>query len=233
MADFPSKKPKVTTRAPRVRYTLELAVEPGMEERLESLKARVQRLKEGLRIASRTPMGNVILMERLLDSFERSEQRGMVSESHSSLFTSFSFPQPSYLASDAATQTDVLGSSVLPYVLCHGDNTTGFFDVHTRGKDDEDYFLASTDAMRNLLCTMASYNGKCPLCGFLFDMESFSFLRHGHAIRISLNCAAGHSLRWYSSSIAAGKFTVNLRYGYFFICCLPCHSSEMCGHNTV
>ncbi|XP_068745202.1 uncharacterized protein [Montipora capricornis] len=28
---------------------------------------------------------------------------------------------------------------------------------------------------------------------------------------ISLNCAAGHSLRWYSSSVIAGKYTVNLR----------------------
>lgn len=192
-------------RAPRVRYTLELAVEPGMEERLESLKTRIQRLKERLHLTSRTPMANVTLMERLLDLFEWSEQRGMVSESHSSLFTSCSFAQSSRHASDAATQTEI------PYVLCYGENTTGCFDIHTRSKADEDYFLASTDATRNLLCTMASYNGTCPLCGFLFDMESFSFLRQGHAARISLNCAAGHSLRWYSSSITTGKFTVNLR----------------------
>lgn len=111
MADFPSKKAKVAARGLRFRYTLELAVEPGMEERLESVKTRIQRLKERLHLASRTPMANVILMERLLDLFEWSEQRGMVSESHSSLFTSCSFAQASHLASDAATQTDINGSN--------------------------------------------------------------------------------------------------------------------------
>ena len=74
MTDLPSKKAKTVARAPRIRFSLELAVEPGMEERLELLKTKIQRVKEGLRIASRTPMGNVILMERLLDSFEQSEQ---------------------------------------------------------------------------------------------------------------------------------------------------------------
>lgn len=79
MADFPSKKAKIAARGLRVRvyessYTLELAVEPGMEERL---KTRIQWLKEHLHLASRTPMANVILMERLLELFEWSEQRGM------------------------------------------------------------------------------------------------------------------------------------------------------------
>lgn len=126
MADFPSKKAKIAARGLRVRvyessYTLELAVEPGMEERLESVKTRIQRLKERLHLASRTPMANVILMERLLDLFEWSEQRGMVSESHSSLFTSCSFAQASHLASDAATQTDINGSNVLSHVLSYGE----------------------------------------------------------------------------------------------------------------
>lgn len=111
MADFPSKKAKIAARGLRVRYTLELAVEPGMKERLESVKTRIQRLKERLHSASRTPMANVILMEQLLDLFEWSEQRGMVSESNSSLFTSCSFAQAPHLASDAATQTDINGSN--------------------------------------------------------------------------------------------------------------------------
>ena len=213
MADFPSKKAKIMPRAPRIRYTLELLVESGMEDRLERLKSKLQRVKQGLRITSRTPLGNVMLMERLLNSFEESEQTGMVSESHSSLFTSSSFPrhEPSSTC-DASTQTGVCE----PYLLYFGENTTGSFDIHTRSKRVEDYFIASTDAARQLLSTMAQFNGKCPLCGFLLDMESFAFLRHGHAVRVSLNCAAGHSLRWFSSSIIAGKFTVNLRYCFDF-----------------
>ena len=67
------------------------------------------------------------------------------------------------------------------------------------------------------LHTMARYNGKCPLCGFSLDTESLGFLRHGHAARISLSCAAGHSLRWFSSSVISGKFTVNLRYVTYLV----------------
>ena len=76
MADYPAKKAKISERAPRVRFTLELSVEPGMEERLESVKKRIhdQRVKEVLRITPRTPLGTITMMERLLDLFKRSEQ---------------------------------------------------------------------------------------------------------------------------------------------------------------
>ena len=68
MDNLPSKKAKLTTpRASRIRYTLELAFEPGMEERLERLKSRLQRAKSSLYITPRTPMGNVLLVEGLLD----------------------------------------------------------------------------------------------------------------------------------------------------------------------
>jgi len=215
MDDFPSKKAKFTApRAPRIRYTLELAIEPGMEERLERLKSRIQAAKSSLFITNRTPMGNVLLMERLLDSFEWSEHRGMVSERHNSSLFTFSFCQNRKDGSpgcNKATQTPVMGQLDLPYVLSRGENTTGCYDVHSVSKPEEDYFLASTDAMKQLFQTMARYNGKCPLCGFGLDTESFGFLRHGHAVRISLSCAAGHSLRWFSSSVISGKFTVNLR----------------------
>ena len=107
MADYPAKKAKISERAPWVRFTLEHSVEPGMEERLESVKKRIQRVKEVLRITPRTPLGT---MERLLDSLERSEQGGMVSESHSSLFASFLIPlTSSHHSCDAATQTDLFG----------------------------------------------------------------------------------------------------------------------------
>ena len=94
---------------------------------------------------------------------------------------------------------------------------TGCFDVHTASKPDEAYFIASTDATKQILHTMARYNGKCPLCGFSLDTESLGFLRHGHAAGISLSCAAGHSLRWFSSSVISGKFTVNLRYVTYLV----------------
>ena len=102
-------------------------------------------------------------------------------------------------------------------MLSSGENTTGCFDLHTASKPDEAYFIACTDATKQILHTMARYNGKCPLCGFSLDTESLGFLRHGHAARISLSCAAGHSLRWFSSSVISGKFTVNLRYVTYLV----------------
>ena len=221
MDNLPSKKAKLTTpRASRIRYTLELAFEPGMEERLERLKSRLQRAKSSLYITPRTPMGNVLLVEGLLDSFKRSEPRGMVSEGHNSSLFTFGSSLSSHdrpPACTVATQTDFCGQDDLPYVLSSGENTTGCFDVHTASKPDEAYFIASTDATKQILHTMARYNGKCPLCGFSLDTESLGFLRYGHAAGISLSCAAGHSLRWFSSSVISGKFTVNLRYVTYLV----------------
>lgn len=132
-----------------------------------------------------------------------------------------SFPSSSQLepcdskprSCDAAVQTDILP----PYVLASGENTTGCFDIHTPSKPMEDYFIASNDTLQRLLTTMARFEGRCPLCGFTFDLQSFSVRQHGHAARISMSCIAGHSLRWYSSSTIGGKFTANLRSCSFII----------------
>ena len=218
MADSASNKAKVMPQAPprdRVRSTFQLEVEADQKWRLDRVKSHIQRVKDSLHITSRTPMGNVLVMERLLCSFEESEQRRMASASYSSMFPSSSFHhhdyKPSPLTCNAETQT-VCNPSVLPFVLSIGENTTGRFDIHTASRPDEDYFVASTAAINQLMGTMAKYNGRCPLCGYDLDMQSFEVLRHGHTVRISIFCAAGHSLRWFSSSSISGKFTANLRY---------------------
>ena len=96
-------------------------------------------------------------------------------------------------------------------LLATGENTTGCFDIHTPSKPVGDYFISSNDALQRLVETMTRYHGNCPLCGYSLDVWSFSVLQFGHTARISISCVAGHSLRWYSSSIVAGKFTDNLR----------------------
>ena len=61
MDNLPSKKAKLTTpRASRIRYTLELAFEPRMEERLKRLKYRLQRARNSLFITTRTPKGKCL-----------------------------------------------------------------------------------------------------------------------------------------------------------------------------
>lgn len=179
MDNLPWKKAKLTTlRASRIRHTLELAFAPGMEEWLERLQSRLQRATSSLFITSRTPMGNVSLVGGLLDSFERSEQRGMVSEGHnSSLFTfgSLLSCHDCPPTCNVATQKDFCGQDDLPYVLSSRENTTGCFDVHTASKPDEAYFIASTEATKQILHTMARYNGKCLCVDFPWTQNPWDF----------------------------------------------------------
>ena len=207
MADFTAKKAKIMDRPPRIRHSIQLEVEPESEGRLQRVKSQLQQVKSFLRITSRTPMGNLLMIEKLLLVFQEFEQSGMASQPP--LFPSRSqepcSSKPS--SSDVAIQTDILP----PYVLASGENTTGCFDIHTPSKSVEDYFIASNDALQRLVATMARYDGNCPLCGFALDLQSYSVVQHGHAARICISCVAGHSLRWYSSSTVGGKFTANLR----------------------
>ena len=79
-----------------------------MEERLEGLKSKIQRVKSALRITSRTPMGNLWMMERLLSSFEEFEQIQMATTAGQSLFLQQPSPQPiSSKTIDAHMQTDI------------------------------------------------------------------------------------------------------------------------------
>ena len=209
MADFTAKKVKVMDRPSRNRHSIQLEVGPESQRCLDRVKSQLQHVKSVLRITSRTPMGNLLMMEKLLRVFQDFEQSTSGMASQILLFPSSSQePCESKPSScDVAIQTHIIP----PYVLASGDNTTGCFDIHTPSKPMEDYFIASNDALQRLVATLAQYEGKCPLCGFAVDLQSFSVRQHGHAAQISISCIAGHSLRWYSSSTIAGKFTANLR----------------------
>ena len=205
MADFTAKKAKIMDHPPRFRHSIQLKVEPESELRLHRVKSQLQHVKSFLRITSRTPMGNLLMIEKLLQVFQ--EQSGMANQTP--LFSSLSQePCSSKPGSrDVAIQTDILPT----YVLASGVNTTGCFDIHTASKSAEDYFIASNDALQCLVATMACCDGNCPLCGFALDLPSYLVVQHGHASQISISCVAGHSMRWYSSSTVGGKFTANLR----------------------
>ena len=205
-----TKKPKMMpSRASRVRCTIQLEVESGMEGRLERLKYRIQRAKSAFGITSRTPSGNVMMLERLLNCLEEREYGH--SGCQSTMFPGGSLQSELSLSSpqkrDACSQTDICK----PYVLAREENTTGNFDIHSASQPVEKYFISSFDATERLVQTMVHYGGKCPLCGYHLDMTSFTVHQHGHAVRVSINCVAGHSLRWFSSGIIGGKFTANLR----------------------
>ena len=202
MADFTAKKAKIMDRPP----STQLEVEPESEGCLQRVKSQLQRVKSFLRITSRTLMGNLLMIEKLLQVFQEFEQSGMASQA--TLFPSSQEPcsnKPS--SSDVAIQTDILP----PYVLASVENTTGCFDIHTPSKSVEDYFIAWNYALQRLMSTMVHYDGNCPLCGFALDLQSYSVVEHGHAARICISCVAGHSHRWYSSSTVAGKYSANLR----------------------
>ena len=144
----------------------------------------------------------------MLDVFEGGEQSLTVSYS--------TVPSGIHLEKSAATSIQKSDASVqteihTPYVLASGENTTGSFDIHTPSKMDENYFLASYDSVQRLVSTMVYYGGKRPLCGYHLELSSYEVQQHGHCARVSMNRAAVHSLRWFSSGIVSGKFTANLR----------------------
>ena len=152
-----------------------------MEERLEGMKSKIQRVKSALRITSRTPIGNLLVMERLPTSFEEFERSQIVTTTSQSLFLStMQHPSPQPLPScskkvDAQTQTDIID----PYILAHGENGTGKFDIHTQSTENEDYFISSNDAVRSLISTIAQYGRKCPLCSYPLGLPSFDTVRDG------------------------------------------------------
>ena len=104
MADSDPKKPKLTPRPPRIRGNINLEVKPGMEQRLAELNSKIQRVKSVLGITVRTPMGNVVMMERLVSAFEECERSwGRSTSSNSAQFvqtvqlSSLPAPSPSSL----------------------------------------------------------------------------------------------------------------------------------------
>ena len=80
MADFTAKKAKVMDRVPRIRHSIQLEVEPESEGRLQRVKSQLQQVKSFLRITSRTPMGNLLMIEKMLQVFQQFEQSGMASQ---------------------------------------------------------------------------------------------------------------------------------------------------------
>ena len=155
MADFTAKKAKVMDRRARIRHSIQLEVEAESEGRLQRVKSQLQHVRSVLHINSRTPMGNLLMMEKLLQAFLDSEQRGMASQT-----PLFSLPsQIPCDKSDNTTKTCHVGiqTDILPpYVLASGENTTGCFDIHTPSKSVEDYFVASHDALQHLVGTHGS-----------------------------------------------------------------------------
>ena len=70
MADFTAKKAKIMDRPPRIRHSIQLEVEPESEGRLQRVKSQLQHAKRFLRITSRTPIGNLLMIEKLLQLFK-------------------------------------------------------------------------------------------------------------------------------------------------------------------
>ena len=133
-------------------------MEAESERRFQRVKSQLQRVRSVLHINSRTPIGNLLMMEKLVQAFLESEQRGMASQTPL-LFLPSKIPcnksDNTTKTCDVGIQTDILP----PYVLASGENTTGCFDIRTPSKPVEDYFVASHDALQHLVATLAPYDG--------------------------------------------------------------------------
>lgn len=90
------------------------------------------------------------MIERLVSAFEECERNwGRSTSSNSAQYVQTvqlsSLPEPSPLSLTTCTretQTDI-GE---PYILAHGQSTTGRYDIHAASKAEEDYFISSTNS---------------------------------------------------------------------------------------
>ena len=128
MSDFTSKKAKVMDGRPRIRHSIQLEVEPESEERLQCVKSQLQHVKSVLHITSRTAMGNLLMIEKLLQVFQEFRQSGGMGRQP---------PWCSSLSEELIGQkcrscdVDIQTDNLPLYILASGENTTGCFDIHT------------------------------------------------------------------------------------------------------
>ena len=72
--------PPVTRHPQPAEKSCRLEVAAESEGRLQRVKSQLQHVRSVLHTNSRTPMGNLLMMEKLLQAFLESEQRGMASQ---------------------------------------------------------------------------------------------------------------------------------------------------------
>ena len=76
-----TRSPPSVTRHPQpAEKSCRLEVEAESEGRLQRVKSQLQHVRSVLHTNSWTPMGNLLMMEKLLQAFLESEQRGMASQ---------------------------------------------------------------------------------------------------------------------------------------------------------
>ena len=185
-----------------------------MESRLEELKSKVQRVKSALRITSRTPMGNLLMMERLLSSFEEFERSQMVTTASHPLFfcqrcnnlRRNPFPRVRKKSMQKRKRKSLIRTFCLT-VKIQPESSISTLKVRRM----KIILFRPTRRCEAQKSTMAQYGGRCPLCGYPLELSSFGTVEHGHVALVSVGCEAGHSLRWNSNSIIGGKYTANLR----------------------
>ena len=187
MTEAPCKKSKSTDNRPaRVRSTIQLEVEPGMEERLNRVKSRFQQAKSALSIHARTQLGNVIMMECLLDAFDQhiSSTCLISSQSLHSFGSLQSLHGNTHSSSDASSQTEHFAH----FARARGEYSNGCFEKHTAHRIDEKYFLLLYDSLQHLMETMVKYYGKCPICGRALLPGSFSSMDIDFNIEMNHYC---------------------------------------------
>lgn len=121
MSDFTPKKAKVMSGRSRIRHSIQMEVEPESEGRLQRVKSQLQHVKSVLGITSRTPMGNLRMIEKLLQVFEGyGQSSGMGRQTPSCSSSSQELMGQKCRSRDVGIQTDILP----PYILASGENRT-------------------------------------------------------------------------------------------------------------
>ena len=159
-------------------------MESGDESRLETIKRRLQEAKVRMGLTKKTAkFSNARLIENLLELYDSFGEESVSSK-----------PQEE---SDSLLSPPAVQSK---------------FQIHTAFAHEEDYIVSSTSAIGALFEYMISNKATCNICCCDLLPHTFRLVRKdGHCGVMEVMCESRHNLRWYSSSIKGGKYTVNLR----------------------
>ena len=228
-----------------IQFSLNVQLPRNQESRLLGIKDRIGMAKTSLNLSKGTSSTqNADLLEALLLAFEEKMQRrkevsvvssllsnqwspsGNLSSTPSSAECPQSRPTPIATSTPRSRMSldfdGRVSESLVPQL--HTFNVSSSsptvpsqkFQISTLATWDDPIYLASEGALRSLFSFFTSkLSAKCCFCGKLFDIDSLSFTRQGHAVSVNMSCLCGDSIKWLSSPIMGGtipKYYVNMRY---------------------
>ena len=195
------QKTKDRRKNEKARFDFKIEVKSVESERINTIKERIARAKQGLGLL-RSSSANADLLEKLLDSFEQNQQ-------HSLPRGSTQLPAP--FSSQQTTSPDISMEDVsMETIQAEFPQKT---QLHSPSEENDPLFLVTKASLHRLFSHFIESGVLCK-CGNVFEADTLVIERvtkNNHCCKVLVKCSDQHILEWYSSPILNGKYYANLR----------------------